>query len=63
MDPNEVSSTIAQVVDASATLVSTWGLSVLGAIAVLVIGRWVASLMRCPSPPLRVAAARRRERA
>lgn len=46
MDPNAVSNTVGQVVDASATLVSTWGLSVVGAIAVLIIGRWVAGLIR-----------------
>ncbi len=46
MDPNEVGSTIEQVIESSATLVSTWGLQVVGAIAVLVIGRWVAGSMR-----------------
>ena len=46
MNSNEVSSTIEQVVEASATLVSTWGLSVVGAIAVLIIGRWLAGMIR-----------------
>ena len=46
MDPSTVSNTVAQVVDASAKLVSTWGLSVLGAIVVLIVGRWVAGLIR-----------------
>ena len=46
MNSNDVSSTIEQVVEASATLVSTWGLSVVGAIAVLIIGRWLAGMIR-----------------
>ncbi len=46
MDPNAVSNTVGQVVDASAKLVSTWGLSVVGAIIVLIVGRWVAGLIR-----------------
>ncbi len=46
MDPNEVSNTIEQVIESSATLVSTWGLSVIGALAVLIIGRWVAGSLR-----------------
>jgi small conductance mechanosensitive channel len=46
MDVNEVSATAQQVFDASATLVSTWGLSVVGAVAVLIIGRWVAGTLR-----------------
>lgn len=46
MDPNEVSSTIEQIIETSATLVSTWGLRVVGAIAVLVIGRWLAGRVR-----------------
>ena len=46
MNSNDVSSTIEQVVEASATLISTWGLSVVGAIAVLIIGRWLAGMIR-----------------
>ena len=46
MDPNEIGNTLEQVIDASATLVSTWGVSVVGAIAVLIIGRWVAGAVR-----------------
>ncbi len=46
MNSNDVSSTIEQVVEASATLVSTWGVSVVGAIAVLIIGRWLAGMIR-----------------
>jgi small conductance mechanosensitive channel len=46
MDPNEVSSMIEKVVASSASLLSTWGLSVVGAIVVLIVGRWVASRLR-----------------
>jgi small conductance mechanosensitive channel len=46
MDPKEVSSTVEQVIEASATLVSSWGLSVIGAIAVLIVGRWLAGMIR-----------------
>lgn len=46
MDTETVTSTIDQVIEASVGLVSTWGLKVVGAIAVLIIGRWVAGKIR-----------------
>lgn len=46
MDANSVANTLDSVVTASAALVSTWGLRVVGAIVVLIIGRWVAGLIR-----------------
>jgi small conductance mechanosensitive channel len=35
-----------QLIETTLTLVSTWGLQVVGAIAVLIVGRWVAALLR-----------------
>jgi small conductance mechanosensitive channel len=35
-----------QLVETTLTLVSTWGLQVVGAIAVLILGRWIAALLR-----------------
>jgi small conductance mechanosensitive channel len=46
MDANSVTGTINQVVEASAALVSTWGIRVLGAIVVLIVGRWIAGVIR-----------------
>ena len=46
MDPSSLVKTLEQVAETSASLVSTWGLSVLGAIAVLVVGRWIAGKLR-----------------
>lgn len=46
MDANEVAGTLDSVVEASAGLVSTWGLNVIGAIGVLIVGRWVAGIVR-----------------
>jgi small conductance mechanosensitive channel len=46
MDENTVTSTMDQVVEASVGLVSEWGLSVIGAIAVLIVGRWAAGMIR-----------------
>ncbi len=46
MDANSATSTLDLVVEASVALVSSWGLSVVGAIAVLIIGRWVAGIIR-----------------
>lgn len=42
----DVNSAMEVLVAASVGLVSTWGLSVVGAIAVLIIGRWIASIIR-----------------
>ncbi len=42
----DVNSAMEVLVAASVGLVSNWGLSVVGAIAVLIIGRWVAGLVR-----------------
>jgi small conductance mechanosensitive channel len=42
----EATDQVQQLMDTTTTLVSTWGLQVIGAIAVLVIGRWVAGLLR-----------------
>jgi small conductance mechanosensitive channel len=46
MDTNAVTSTIDQVIEASAALVSTWGIRVVGAIVVLILGRWIAGIIR-----------------
>ena len=35
-----------QLIETTLALVSTWGLQVIGAIAVLIIGRWIAGLLR-----------------
>jgi small conductance mechanosensitive channel len=35
-----------QLIETTLTLVSTWGLQVIGAIAVLIVGRWIAGLLR-----------------
>lgn len=35
-----------QLIETTLTLLSTWGLQVIGAIAVLVVGRWIAGLLR-----------------
>jgi small conductance mechanosensitive channel len=35
-----------QLIESTLTLVSAWGLQVVGAIAVLIVGRWVAGLLR-----------------
>jgi small conductance mechanosensitive channel len=37
---------IQEVIDTAVSLVSTWGLKVIGAIAVLIIGRWIAGYVR-----------------
>ena len=36
----------AAILESAASLVSTWGLNVVGAIAVLIVGRWVSSALR-----------------
>lgn len=35
-----------QLLETTLTLISTWGLQVIGAIAVLIVGRWIAALLR-----------------
>jgi len=42
----DVNSAMEVLVAASVGLVSTWGLSVVGAITVLILGRWIASIIR-----------------
>lgn len=42
----DVNSAISTLADVSLTLASSWGLSVVGAIAVLVVGRWLAGAIR-----------------
>ena len=42
MDTDSVQSSAQQAVDAAVALVSSWGIQVIGAIALLIIGRWVA---------------------
>ena len=46
MDSGTISETVQSAVDASVALVSSWGLQVLGAIAVLIVGRMVAGWIR-----------------
>jgi len=46
MDPEALNATSEQAVQTAIDLVSTWGLQVVGAIALLIIGRWVASMIR-----------------
>ena len=40
------SSSAQEMIDTAVALVSQWGLQVLGAIAVLIVGRWVAGRLR-----------------
>jgi small conductance mechanosensitive channel len=42
----EATDQVEQLIDISITLVSTWGLQVVGAIAVLILGRWVAGMLK-----------------
>jgi small conductance mechanosensitive channel len=44
MDPEVISSSAQQAVDASVALVSNWGIQVVGAIALLVVGRFLAGM-------------------
>jgi len=46
MDVETVTTSSQQIVDAAVALVSTWGIQVVGAIAVLILGRWAAGLVR-----------------
>ncbi len=46
MDPETIGSTAQQAADTAVALMSNWGLQVLGALAVLLVGRWVAGLVR-----------------
>ena len=42
----EATDQVQQLLDTSTTLISTWGLQVIGAIAVLIIGRWAAGMLK-----------------
>ncbi len=42
----EATDQVQQLLDTTTTMVSTWGLQVIGAIAVLIIGRWVAGVLK-----------------
>ncbi len=46
MDPSNMNETAQAAVDAAVSIVSTWGLQVVGAVAVLIIGRMVAGAIR-----------------
>jgi len=46
MDPEALQNGTTELVQTAISLVSTWGISVLGAIALLVVGRWVAGMTR-----------------
>lgn len=46
MDGTDIQNTVQSAVDASVGLVSVWGLKVIGALLLLLIGRWVAALTR-----------------
>ncbi len=46
MDGDTVTNASTQMVDAAVALVSTWGIQVVGAIALLIVGRWVAGMVR-----------------
>ena len=46
MDTEAVTSSAQQAVDAAVALVSNWGIQVIGAIALLIVGRWVAGMVR-----------------
>ncbi len=46
MDPAQMNESAAEAMEAAIELISTWGLSVIGAIAVLIIGRMVAGMIR-----------------
>ena len=46
MDSVQMGNTAQQAADTAVALISNWGLQALGAIALLVIGRWVAALLR-----------------
>ena len=46
MDPNEVTNMMGSAVDSGIEMVASWGLSVVGAILVLLVGRWIAGMVR-----------------
>jgi small conductance mechanosensitive channel len=46
MDPEAIQSTAETAVATAVEMVSNWGLQVIGAIAVLIIGRWIAGIIR-----------------
>ena len=46
MDTASIETTGQQAIDSMVTLVSSWGLQVIGAIALLIVGRWAAGLVR-----------------
>ncbi len=46
MDPAQMNESAAEAMEAAVEMISTWGLSVIGAIAVLIIGRMVAGMIR-----------------
>jgi small conductance mechanosensitive channel len=46
MDASLATSTLQDALNASTSLVSAWGLSVLGAIAVFIVGRWIARMLK-----------------
>jgi len=45
MDTQAVSTTTQEAIDAAVALVSNWGIQVIGAIALLIVGRWVAKIV------------------
>ena len=46
MDPETIQNSTGEMLEAAVEMISTWGLSVVGAIAVLIIGRIVANVIR-----------------
>jgi small conductance mechanosensitive channel len=46
MDPSTAQETAQEAISSAIDLISTWGLQVIGAIAVLIIGRWLAGMVR-----------------
>jgi small conductance mechanosensitive channel len=46
MDPEAMQSGAAEAVETAIELISNWGLQVIGAIVLLIVGRWAASLVR-----------------
>jgi len=46
MDSETIASTGQQAIETTVALVSNWGLQVVGAIALLIVGRWVAGMVR-----------------
>ena len=46
MDPVKLQDTVQPALDGAIALISGWGLQVVGAIAVLIVGRWLAAVLR-----------------